>query len=804
MMAGSAAQPRWWVEALGVLGAIAIILFAWRAVVFDGKTLDGSGVIAGVNGSALPSNVQPTGNPYLYRIDLGSSSWATMPWAEVTNRDLKEPTVPLWNPYAGAGTPLAANMQSAVFDPLLLGVNLHPTPRMWDLTFICTFILGSLATYLFVRLLGMGVTAALTGAAGFSLCGYFVINNNNSFVRAYVYIPLLVLAIELVARSEKLRWVALLGVVVAGSLLAGMPEAAFFSLILAGIYAFYRIAVSHAGTRIFLFLRYGSSALLGLALAAPLLVLFLQYLPLSFNVHEPGVGLSAVSRVTVLNWLFPLLNGYPASRYSGLSADRSWSGTAVIVLALIAVSAPAVRRFREAWLFLLLALVVILKMHGFPGVQWLGRLPVADRAVWDAFAPPVASFCLAVVAAIGVDAIANGRFRRIRLIVAVGVVSVLLRILYVSERSILRTAPEGAVRHSLFIGFAACLLVTAVAFLAASIPRFRRFAALIAALTVIGELSMFMPNDTYSKRADPYLAPDWTVLLAQAQPTDRVFAFDGVLYPNTAGALGIQDVRTLDALYINRYLTYIRTFVSPTFTDRFTGEGMNSEEILANRMFDLLGVRYVLANENRPPVSTSAGDGLTLLGTKGSVSVYLNEHAIPRVFVANEVFPVAGIKDAIAFLQSFGHPTSTRTSRIDRFDPFRQAVVETDGAPLLDSMRNAEIATATPRPAKIVSYASSRVEVWVPAGAPGLLVLTDTFYPGWDATVNGTSSAIFPTDVAFRGVALGPEESTVVFSYQPRTAVLGWGIAALAVLTIFSFALFLRYRRGRQSRSHAY
>jgi len=796
MMTGIAARPPWWAEALGVLGAIVIILIAWRAVVFDGRSLDGSGFIQGVNGSVLPADIQPTGNPYLYRLDLGSSSWATMPWAEVTHRELMEATLPLWNPYEGAGTPHAANMQSSVFDPLLLGVNLHPTPRMWDFTLICTFILGSLATYAFVRILGMGVTAALAGAAGFSLCGYFVINNNNSFVRAYVYIPLLLLAVELVVRSNKLRWVVVLGVVIAASLLAGMPEAAFFCLILAGIYSLFRIVDSPAGTRISLFFRFGGSALLGLTLAAPLLVLFLQYLPLSFNVHEPGVGLSTVSRVTVLNWLFPLLNGYPTSHYGGLSADRSWSGTAIIVLALSAVSAPTVRRFRDAWLFLIIALVVILKMHGFPGVQWLGTLPIADRAVWDAFAPPIASFCLAIAAAIGVDAIAHGAVSRVRLAFAIGVVAVLLRILYVSERAVLRTAPAGEVRHNLLIGFSSLVVVGAIAFIAASIPRLRRFTAVVATLTVIVELLIFMPNDIYSKRVDPYLPPPWIAFMADAQQTDRVFAFDGVLYPNTAGALGIQDVRTLDALYISRYLTYIRTFVSPTFTDRFTGEGMNAEDILANRMFDLLGVRYVLASEGRPPIASGVEKGLTLLGSQGFVSVYRNENAIPRAFVAEDVHPVAGMKAAISLLQSFGHPTSSGTSRIDRFDPLRQAVVETAGGVVPESLRDAEATIETPRPASIVSYASNRVEVRVVAGAPGLLVLTDTFYPGWVATVNGHPASIFPTDVAFRGVELGPEESTVVFSYQPRTAVLGWGIAALAVLAILGSALFLHYRRG--------
>src|SRR5205807_2445971 len=107
-------------------------------------------------------------------------------------------------------------------------------------------------------------------------------------------------------------------------------------------------------------------------------------------------------------------------------------------------------------------------------------------------------------------------------------------------------------------------------------------------------------NDIYPVRGDPFLPPPWLALMNGARPVDRVFAFDGVLYPNTAGALGIEDVRTLEAMYVSRYWQYIRNFVSPSFTDRFTGEDMTPDEILNNRMFDLLGVRYVLARSSGP------------------------------------------------------------------------------------------------------------------------------------------------------------------------------------------------------------
>jgi uncharacterized membrane protein YfhO len=83
------------------------------------------------------------------------------------------------------------------------------------------------------------------------------------------------------------------------------------------------------------------------------------------------------------------------------------------------------------------------------------------------------------------------------------------------------------------------------------------------------------------------------------------------------------------------------------------------------------------------------------------------------------------------------------------------------------------------------------------------LVLTDTYMPGWLATVNGKPAPVLPTDVAFRGVTLGRGASRVVFSYHPPGEALAWLLPLLGVAGILVAGLagsVTRFRRvGRHN-----
>jgi uncharacterized membrane protein YfhO len=116
------------------------------------------------------------------------------------------------------------------------------------------------------------------------------------------------------------------------------------------------------------------------------------------------------------------------------------------------------------------------------------------------------------------------------------------------------------------------------------------------------------------------------------------------------------------------------------------------------------------------------------------------------------------------------------------FDPSRNVILEED--PGLSPASN-----YAPGEAKILSYSPNKVVVETNSSTPGLLFLSDTYYPGWKSFVNGEEVKILKADYALRAVPITPGRKEIIFVYDPLSFKLGVFISGVCILVLAGLAI---------------
>ncbi len=83
--------------------------------------------------------------------------------------------------------------------------------------------------------------------------------------------------------------------------------------------------------------------------------------------------------------------------------------------------------------------------------------------------------------------------------------------------------------------------------------------------------------------------------------------------------------------------------------------------------------------------------------------------------------------------------------------------------------------------AYMVSLQPNRLRLKVEARRPSFLVLSEVYYPGWEATVDGKPAPLLKADYILRGIPVMPGEHSVELRFRPRTLIWGLAISALAL-----------------------
>lgn len=742
------------------------------------------------------------------------------PWRQLAVKQVRAGHWPLWNPYLGAGAPLAANLQTAAFYPPNVLFLLMPVERAFGWVLALHIALAGLSAYYLGRTLGLSRFGALVTGLAYSGGGYLVARwVFPSMVYAAAWLPLMLALTErlikrTISNTRAIRYwvldIALLALTVGLQLLAGHAQTSFYSALIVAAFALARITPYASRITRRLFRSAGSlllAALWGLGLAA------IQLLPsaeLAAHSQRAG-GLSDLQFAFELSfWPWRLISlvapnffGNPA-RGEYWAFGTYWEETAYLailplLLAGLAVAAWGRKRGEEdrgplslvPFLLLLAALSVLLALGEHTPLYPLLFHYVPGFGLFQAPARLMIGYALAVplLAGIGADAFRpTVRARtacRILLLagLGIGIAGLVARLALPMLRPSLGSSTA---RLGLTLAVAGGVLLLRAGGTARRLGT-DRWQALVVGVVALDLLAFGLG---LAPGAEPqiYHTPVASAQFLEARPPGRIFVahpyarevydryvsldsfgpsdvayLQGLresLIPNLNAAHHLPGVGNYDPLTVDVYRD---------LWDHLEGERDDPPEFDEIRpLLDLFGARYIITDDALP---------LPLLYDAGP-NIYLNKDALPAAFVVSRARVVA---DPEARLAALLDPA---------FDPREEVIL---GAASPDGQAVEGDTTSQPLPT-ILRQGPDRVMIQVEMSQPGFLVLTDTYYPGWQATVDGEPAKIQAANHAFRAVELSPGDHTVVFRYAPLSFRLGAGITLGAALLLGAVALLLGVR----------
>jgi hypothetical protein len=197
---------------------------------------------------------------------------------------------------------------------------------------------------------------------------------------------------------------------------------------------------------------------------------------------------------------------------------------------------------------------------------------------------------------------------------------------------------------------------------------------------------------------------------------------------------------------------------------------IEARAILPEGQFILRGLSLI-----HQPTTTSRSVLLTTEGDyqqvhSGDVKIYENRAALPRTFLVHQAETASDDEQAITRLQN------------PQFDPAQTVVLSSQAGELSEPQTRGAPSAADQ--ATIVSYAPERVEIKTSLASPGWLVLLDTYYPGWQASVDGQPVEIARANLHFRAVPVPEGKHTILFEFKPRSVQLGAWVTGITLLLV--------------------
>lgn len=689
-----------------------------------------------------------------------------IPWKFIAIESIFKLKLPLWNPYEMTGTPLLANFQSGPFYILNLVFLLKPFYVSWGFFIFLQPLLAAIFTFYYVCNLGISRKAAFLGGLTFSFSGFFVAWLEwGNILHTALWLPLILLSVDKIIiverenekipnakykilKTQRYGWPIVFVFSLVSAFFAGHLQTFFYLFILSLFYLIARLIQFRKSLKVcMLFI---VCYLLFIILTAVQWLPTLQFILLSARNIDQVNRLNAgwfIPWQNLIQFLAPDFFGNPTTlNYWGVWNYGEMVGY-VGVLPLIFASFAIFKRYDRKTIFFgtVFFLCLIFSLPTF-----FAKLPFILNIPFLSTAQPtrllvLTDFSLAILTALGFEYFDKTKkgISEILLFFLAAILFIWAFIFYlnsrmnwISEENILIAKRNMILPTILFAisSFFICLFSR----LKKNSRSALIFYLIFFLLTVLDLLRFAFKFTPFTNKN--YFFPQTKIInfLENQQKPFRIVSADSRIFPpNLSSFYKIESIEGYDPLYLLNYGEFIAALErnKPNIDLPLGFNRIITPHNIDSKFIDILNVKYALS------LNDLSSSKFKKVFQEGQTRVYENKNVYPRAFFVNNL--LIGKSKIETLSAMFGN-------KLDK-----TAIINDANVLPKSNLSIGEI--------DFIKYENDKIQLSVRNNGDGFLVLTDSFYPGWHALIDGAQVRIYKTDYAFRGIFVPSGRHQVLF-----------------------------------------
>jgi len=645
--------------------------------------------------------------------------------------DLTHGHLPWWNPFEGLGTPLAGELQSAALFPFTL-LLAFPAGLVWMHIFLES--IAGVSTYFVLRRLSIPVAFATAGGILFALDGTFAWLAN-TVVNPLAFLPMLLLGVEIILERSSNRsargWTVAV-VALALSLYSGFPEGAYFDALFCALWALVRLFGLPKENRLRALRRLAAAAVLGVVLALPTLVPFLDFLRVAYvGAHTSAIdGLETMHSMAIPMLFNPYVYGTIFDNTKAIGAWDTIGGYFTVSATTLAIVGLFGTRFRG--LRIMLVAWIVVGMAGtlnflHSRVLW-NVFPFVSSSAFSRYIFSSCELAIIILAVFGLTDVFESQRARLHLTYASLFMGLVLAWCWLAAEPYNRgISHHEKVRIFLFVLALIPFATLALLIVFSRLKRVDWTRYLVAAVVVGEALFMFMvPTLGAPKSIDIDYAP---IQFLQQHQGEYRFVDLAVIAPNWGSEFGLNELSAIDLPFPRAFKNFIQDKLYPGLkpANEFLVKGgpagtaaLENEVASHFRAYENASVKYLVL-----PASLALSPELSAQGLK------------------------LAFHDSSAIIYETPHPRPLFSSR-----------------------------------SCTVTSANDNVATTTCHSAHATLLRTELSMEGWTVTVNGRSAKVTTVDGVYQRIALPEGTSNVRYAFLPPHETLAALLALLVLLFV--------------------